>query len=289
MKKSKKKTIRSISPKKFYLLIDTISFIQIFLVWLGVVTGFSFIYQFLSTESSSLIITTTGEQVINIFDSLYFSFVSATTTGFGDIIPTGYFRLLSSFEVIISLLVIAVVTSKLISLKQNVILDELYEITFTERVSRMRSSLLLFRQNIHILTHKVEDSLVNKRDVANLHQQLSTFKETIEDITHILMRKNKEFLKQIDNVDVELITNSINHSFQRIINLLRAFELNNCHWKIDKNIFFLDKAMLAYDDYYKQLKKEKLLTTDSLSDFSEEKNRQLETLRELLGEEVKIV
>ncbi len=84
----------------------------------------------------------------NLPDSIYFSFVTATTTGFGDFLPQGWFKLIVIAEVICGLLLLALVTSKLVSIKQDILLKEIYDMSFYERINRLRSGLLLFRQNL---------------------------------------------------------------------------------------------------------------------------------------------
>jgi len=69
----------------------------------------------------------------------------------------GFFKLISIFEVVFGLLLLAFVTSKLVSIKQDVILNEIYDISFNERLSMVRSSLLLFRQSLSRMMEKIEE------------------------------------------------------------------------------------------------------------------------------------
>ncbi len=269
---TKKGSFSNSTSKRIYNFIDRVSFLHILLIWLGIVISFGFIYKFFSGTTSFLQLNQTQSVVHNLLDSIYFSFVSATTTGFGDITPLGSFRVLSTLEVVISLLIVAIVTSKLISLKQNVILDELYEITFLERINRMRSALLLFRQDIHNLIHKVEDGLVKKRDIQSLYQQLGTFKENINEITAALFHQNKYFTKQLDEMNAKLIANSMNHSFQRLVELLETLTVQGFLWTTDKNIMFLEKSLQSYTDFYTQLKRTKILDVQTIKDFCKEKD-----------------
>ena len=48
-----------------------------------------------------------GESVVNVLDYFYFSFVSYTSLGLGDIFPTGHLRLLTGVEALTGLLLIA--------------------------------------------------------------------------------------------------------------------------------------------------------------------------------------
>ncbi|MBN1175479.1 two pore domain potassium channel family protein [Candidatus Woesearchaeota archaeon] len=263
-----------------FSLVDKIGFGGIFLFWIGFVLLCGLLYFFLAGESAYLVSMVSGVRITSFLNSLYFSVVAATTTGFGDIVPEGIFKLVASLEVIVSLLVVAVVTSKFISLKQDVILEELYEITFVERVNRMRSSLLVFRKNIHSLIHKIDDGLLKNRDVQHLYVTIATFKETIYEINSLFTNKrHNDFVRQINSVDVSLMTNSMIYSFQRLKVLLKLLEENDCDWKYSKMLFFLEKALQAEEDYFDLVKKSGLLSKEEYSNFEEERNKIIPKIR----------
>ncbi len=119
-----------IKKRRFSVWIDKVSFLHILLIWILVVIGFGFIYYFFQSSTSFLFGIEQQRAVSEIKDAIYFSVVAATTTGFGDIVPFGKFKIVVIFEIICDLLLIAIVTSKLISIKQDTILNELYESSF---------------------------------------------------------------------------------------------------------------------------------------------------------------
>src|SRR3989338_3250954 len=90
------------------------------------------------------------------FDALYFSFVTSTSLGYGDIKPLGLSRIFSIVEVIISLMIFGVLLSKLLSANQERILEELYDVSFQERYTRIVSGLYNFRAEIEIMIGKVK-------------------------------------------------------------------------------------------------------------------------------------
>jgi len=112
--------------------IDRLKFKHIFLIWVSAIFFFGLIYHFSINSEAFLLYSKEGTHVSGIKDAIYFSFVTATTTGFGDIIPVGYFKTVAVIEVIFGLLLLAVVTSKLISIKQDAILSELYEFSLND-------------------------------------------------------------------------------------------------------------------------------------------------------------
>lgn len=65
-------------------------------------------YYFLthSTSIGSLIAFDSGESIHSLMDCVYYSFITYTTLGFGDIIPTGTLRFLTGLESLTGLVLI---------------------------------------------------------------------------------------------------------------------------------------------------------------------------------------
>ena len=267
-----------------FLAIDKVGFGGIFLLWIGFVILCGLIYFFFSSDSAYLLSMMTKTRVDSLLNSLYFSVVASTTTGFGDIVPMGIFKIISSIEVIVSLLVVAVVTSKFISLKQNVILEELYEITFSERINRMRSSMLVFRHNINGVIHKVEDGTVKKREIDQLYVLVATFKETIYEINSLFSKKHKEFVKQMNGVDISLMANSMVHSFHRFRILLKLLEADGREWRHKKLTFFLDKALHAEEEYFRHVRDTGLLSSEDYKNLVVERDKVISKLKPYLDD-----
>ena len=112
--------------KKFNLSKILIGYLIIIIVF-----GTSF---FLLSLTENDGIYTEGQKVSNdvngYLDSLYFSFVTSTSLGYGDIRPKGISRGLSIIEVCVSLVILGVLVSKLIYKEQDEILKELYDVSF---------------------------------------------------------------------------------------------------------------------------------------------------------------
>ena len=58
------------------------------------------------TSLGSLTVFGSGETIHNVMDCVYYSFVSYTTLGFGDLIPTGSLRFLTGLESLTGLVLI---------------------------------------------------------------------------------------------------------------------------------------------------------------------------------------
>ncbi len=66
--------------------------------------GYHFLIRF--TSLGSLIAIDSGESIQDVLDCLYYSFITYTTLGFGDLIPTGSLRFLTGLESLTGLVLI---------------------------------------------------------------------------------------------------------------------------------------------------------------------------------------
>lgn len=262
--------------------IDKLGFLNIFMMWVLIILFFGFFY-FFFTNQNSFLVYNGGQIVENIRDSIYFSFVTATTTGFGDIIPNGYFKLIAISEVIFGLLILAIVTSKLVSIKQDVILDELYELSLNERINRLRSSLILLRNNLNRLINNIEEKTFRKREMGDLYLYLSSLEDTLNEILSLSQRKKKNsFIKDMDPVDSELLMNSILISFEKLNELLFVMDNSKLEWRKDIILKIIKNSVDIEDKVFIKLSSTKNISSSSLSDLNKRKNEMKNILIELI-------
>lgn len=224
--------LEKIPEDEFKTWLDRLSFISISLLWFAIATLFGVAYYQFRSSSSYLMNNVTGAPAEQLLDHIYFSFITATTTGFGDLIPMGLFKVVAIFEVVMTLVIFAVLTSKIISLKQNMIIEEIYDISFNEKINRLRSSLLLFRQHVGSFVAKIESGAVRKKETDDLYIQLSSFEDNLNEIRNMLHKPTKgHYTKIIDAVNAELIFNGITHSMERMHELMHQLNKHRVEWK----------------------------------------------------------
>lgn len=246
---------RQMQKKRFFSL-DKVSFYQIFLFWFSLIFLFGIGYHFFSGKiGADIVYSVTGNSVEKITDAIYFSFITATSTGFGDIIPTGFFKITAIIEVTLGLLLLALITSKLVSIKQDIILEEIYEISFTEKINRMRSSLLLFRQHAsRIMTH-LETNTADKREINDLYIYIHSLETVLEEMLPLINPEEKNiFTKEIDPVNTELLLNSILQSFERLQELLVTLSSTKWDWKRPVTIAVINRCVSINKSMYRFLK-----------------------------------
>jgi hypothetical protein len=270
---------KKLFPEQYTTWLDKASFPVILGVWLAITILFGCIYHYFTSDVTQLVYTKDHTTVNNIVDSIYFSFVSATTTGFGDIVPIGWFKLVSIVQVIICWMLLAVVTSKLVSIKQDVILTELYDISFKERINRLRSALLLFRQSIDRITTGLEEKEFKHKELKLVNSYITTFDYTLGEVkVAIDSNKSNKYTKDLDAINIEILFNSTLNSFEKITEMLSLLDKEKIDWKKDVSIGLLSKAISSADALFSSLENSGL-QSETVNDLKTRENFIKEKLR----------
>jgi len=82
-----------------------------------------------------------GADLKGFASALYFSFVTATSVGYGDIVPVGGARVIAVAEAVTALLIFGAVVAKFVSHRQEELVSEIHRFTFDERLDRVETNL----------------------------------------------------------------------------------------------------------------------------------------------------
>lgn len=96
-------------------------------------------------------------------DALYFSAVTATSVGYGDVTPVGAARVIALVEAVFELLLFGGVVSKFVSSRQDRLIEEVSESTFENELGRIRTNLHLVLMELHALGDVVSTSVPHPR------------------------------------------------------------------------------------------------------------------------------
>ncbi|MDD5178097.1 MAG: potassium channel family protein [Candidatus Nanoarchaeia archaeon] len=279
-----KHVLREIRKRGTRIWVDKLNYFSILVIWTLVIVLFGCIYYFAQDSESYLVYSIKQTPVDSLQDSIYFSFVAATTTGFGDIIPNGSFKIIAIFEVIFGLILIATVASKLVSIKQDAILGELYELSIKERVHKTRSSLLLFRQNLDRMIDKLEEGPLHKREISNIPIYISSLKDTLHETTALITKKeDHQLIKGVDSINTELIFNSILNSFEKFHELTSSMNQNKLEWKNNVITSLMNDCIVINKNLISKLATSKALTNQTIADLNSRENEIATKLNETLG------
>ena len=88
--------------------------------------------------------------------ALYFSFVTATSIGYGDIVPIGSARVIAVAEAITALMIFGAVVAKFVSHRQEELVTEIHRVTFEERLDRIEANLHMVISELLSITSMCE-------------------------------------------------------------------------------------------------------------------------------------
>lgn len=205
--------------KKLINWLDHMTFPKIFLLWATIILLFGLVYNINANEINYLVHTTTDEPVIELSDCIYFSFITATTTGFGDITPKGSFKLIAIFEVIFGMILLAFVTSRLVSIKQNVILDQIYDVSMSDNINRLRLSLSNFMNTLNEFLIKIQNNSfeeISYKQIQEIEFNFLQYEDMIKKIISLSNSGDMLFKKSLNILDNELLVYNILNSLERI-------------------------------------------------------------------------
>jgi Ion channel len=149
--------------------VDRLSTFQLFLIWIGAVLLSGFGYWLGALVGDHGLFeggVPVGASLGGLGSALYFSFVTATSVGYGDIVPVGFARVIAVVEAVAALLVFGAAVAKFISHRQDELVLEIHRITFDERLDRVQSNLHVVISELLSLTSICEGSTMPSQRLA---------------------------------------------------------------------------------------------------------------------------
>lgn len=124
--------------------------------------------------------------------ALYFSFVTATSVGYGDIVPVGAVRILAIAEAVTELLIFGAVVAKFVSRRQDALVYEIHRVTFEERLDRVQMYLhLVFTELQAIAVMCTDGKTQPARISARLENAVLVFTGELRAIHALLYRTHQ--------------------------------------------------------------------------------------------------
>lgn len=168
-----------------------LSFTGLVLTWLGLIAGTA-VAIWLDAWLGGAALVALGQPLAPTADglvtALYFSFVTATSVGFGDVVPIGFVRGLAVVEAAAALLIFGVLVSKFVGKRQDELLEEIHRVSFDERVGRVRMSLHFVLADLHALGVAATGAEPDARRLARLESLVGVFGGELRTIHELLFR-----------------------------------------------------------------------------------------------------
>jgi hypothetical protein len=125
-------------------LVDGLSTARLFVIWLLLIFTCGAVF-WLTTFTMHPGLREGGSHVRGnlqgLWTAIYFSFVTATSVGYGDVLPVGAARTLAVAEAVGGLLIFGLLIAKFVSYRQDIMVRQIRNITFHERLDRLQTNL----------------------------------------------------------------------------------------------------------------------------------------------------
>ena len=185
------RTPRDWLPVRLLDALAASSFSVLLVVWLGLVLGCGCVYWLLGLWRSSLLEggSPIGPTLDGLGTAVYFSFITATSVGYGDVTPVGPARALAVLESMAGLLLVGCVISKLVSRRQEQLVEETHTLAFEDRLGRVRTNLHLVLSELQTLSGEcVPTTLPLERALPRLQSTAVIFAGELRAIHDLLYR-----------------------------------------------------------------------------------------------------
>jgi ion channel len=126
--------------------VDGLSTARLFAIWLAVIVACGAAYWLINLSSRAGLVEAgvrVGTNPGCLLTAIYFSFTTATSVGYGDVLPVGAARMLAVAEAVAGLLLFGLLIAKFVSFRQDMLVREIHSVTFEERLARVQTNLHL--------------------------------------------------------------------------------------------------------------------------------------------------
>lgn len=211
--------------------LNSFSYNKLFLLWIGGVIVFAVIFTLLSyapghNGPSGFELFTLSERFWN---AIYYSIITATNTGYGDIIPLGYSKFFAALESVTGLFLFALFMTKLVSHRQDIALREVHKLSFEDVFHNMREDLYVARKDFDRIMQTAEDLhglgeeeweqlMVAYQQIASLLQEIPDFYDGVNNLYTLDPRRE------------ELMHEAVHRTLHRINQLLDVLSKENIDW-----------------------------------------------------------
>lgn len=126
----------------------------VFLFVIGIVF-FGILYSILTSFNQGLASNTTPSTQITPWTSIYFSVVTVSTLGYGDIVPIGFSKILACFEVVFGLTMMGIIVAKLTSGRLSYHVRRLFRSDTQKRLEVYLAAFVIVRDEFTQLSPKI--------------------------------------------------------------------------------------------------------------------------------------
>lgn len=206
-----------------------VSYYAFFFFWIGSTIVFAVAYTVLSAVAGHGPTPIEGTLFERFWQALYFSVITATSTGFGDIAPHGISRFLAALQSATSIFALAVFVAKVTARRQDEIMRHVHTLSFGVAFNDIRQGLFIARKDMDALLKKVRaGEHPTSKDWLNLYIALREVQIFVRSIPNFYNARTHTQL--ILDGQEALLFDAVERTLGRVEEIIRVFE--NAHHPI---------------------------------------------------------
>lgn len=172
--------------------VDRQSTSRLFMVWLGMTLAFGVVYWLAGLLHHSGLLEA-GRWIDGsehgFLSAIYFSFVTVTSVGYGDVVPRGLARVAAVTEAVTGLLIFGAVVAKFVSRRQDEVVREIHRVTFDERVDRIQTNLHMLLSELQSIAALYDEATARVERVnSRLESAVLVFAAELRTVHYLLYR-----------------------------------------------------------------------------------------------------
>lgn len=229
---------RSYLSRKTHTMVERIigmSYIHLGVIYATMILVCSGLYTFLFNIAPEHAPTLpAGTKVSEFIEALYFSVITATSVGYGDILPQGVSKLFASLEAILGLSLFAILVSKPISERQEHTLMRTHKLTLDAMLTTIREGFFIMRKDFDSLIQDAEDGKLDDKLLKNFAIALGQGQILMEDIPTFY--DVDRHISGLDERREMLLAESVERTFNRLVETLEMLDSKKLEWRGQRSV-----------------------------------------------------
>lgn len=223
---------RSPASARFVEGLEQTSYVALLLLWVSVVAWFAVLYTAASyvPDGHGLTKLEPLPLLLRFGNSLYFSIVTATGLGYGDLAPLGLSKWLASAEAMFGVVVLALFVTKLLSHRHDTALERIHRLSFQNMSFTTRQELYIVRKDFDaVMTEAERTAALTPRAWENLATAYRATQTVLASIMDFYEKSDGMYT--IDAVREQLLQEATLRTLVRLDTLLTILTRQRVPWK----------------------------------------------------------
>ncbi len=206
-------------------------YIRYLALWIAVIVLFAIFYFGMSYVPGNGLSDITPRSNVShrMSTALYFSVITGTTVGYGDVLPFGYTRALAALEAIVSFVLLATFVTRIASRHQDAAIADLHSLAQDSLFNNFRHGLFIARKDMDKIIEKIAaNEPLSERDWKNLRVAFRLINTHVRSVPQLYATGARDGV--IDEDHEQLVLDSVERSLRRTHEIVISLEnaLRSC-------------------------------------------------------------